>query len=236
MITAYHRAQSIEDALRLQARAGVKTALLPGFDAIVDESVDEVVDLQAIKLRTIRISGAALTLESLVLLQTVAEQADLPGWLRQIAREEEPSTLRNMRTIASVITAASAESLLLAALLVADAHLNVQNLAGTRSVSLSDYLTGPREGFPVALTLAFDSQVVTAKVGRTPADKPIVAAAARRAGDGGVRLALCGVAPTPILVSPATLDALTPIGDFRGSAEYRKEMAFVLSQRVLAQV
>jgi CO/xanthine dehydrogenase FAD-binding subunit len=236
MITAYHRAQSIEDALRLQARAGVKTALLPGYDAIVDESFDEVVDLQVIKLRSIRINGTVLTLESLVLLQSVVEQADLPDWLRQIAREEEPSTLRNMRTIASVITAASAESLLLAVLLVADAHLNLQSLAGTRRVSLSDYLTKPTEGFPVALMLALDGQVAIAKVGRTPADKPIVAAAARRASDGGVRLALCGVAPTPILVRPEALDALTPVGDFRGSAEYRREMAFVLSQHVLGQV
>jgi CO/xanthine dehydrogenase FAD-binding subunit len=236
MIKTYHRAKSIEEALRLQARAGIKTVLLPGYDATVDESVDEVVDLQAVPLKGISISGDWLTVEGLVTLQTLVDREDLPEWLRQLAREEEPSTLRNMRTIASVIEDASPESLLLTALIAADAKVMVQSLAGMMRAFLLDVLVGNVTGFPVSLTLALDGAVAFAKVGRTPADKPIVAAVARRGADGGLRLALCGVADTPILVSPDALDGLSPAGDFRGSSAYRKQMTAVLSQRVLSQV
>jgi CO/xanthine dehydrogenase FAD-binding subunit len=236
MIKAYHRVETIEDALRLAGRAGVKTALLPGYDALVDEMVDEVVDLQLVPLKGISVSGATATLEGLVMLQTLADHDGLPDWLRGLAREEAPSTLRNMQTVASVMMAASPESLLLAALLVADTEVMVQNAAGVTRAFLFDALVGNAAGFPTSLKLALDGVVAVAKVGRTPADKPIVAAVARRGAEGGVRLALCGVAATPILVSPDALESLAPIGDFRGSAAYRKQMAGVLSQRVLAQV
>lgn len=236
MIKVYHRAASIEDALRLQARPGIKTALLPGYDALVDETVDEVVDLQAVPLKNISLSGSVLTLEGLVLLQTLVDRGDLPDWLRQLAREEEPSTLRNMRTLASVIIDASPESVLLAALLVCDAEVTVQRVDGTSDLPLVDFLAARGDGFPVALRLGLDGAVAVAKVGRTPADKPIVAAVARRGADGHVRLALCGAAATPILVSPDALDSLDPIGDFRGSSSYRKQMAAVLSQRALSQL
>lgn len=92
-------------------------------------------------------------------------------------------------------------------------------------------------------------------VARTPADAPIVlAVAALSAHDGrctAARLALGGVAPIPLRV-PAVEAALTgqplsadliadvaaqlaplihPPADFRGSGEYRREMAVVLARR-----
>jgi aerobic carbon-monoxide dehydrogenase medium subunit len=101
-------------------------------------------------------------------------------------------------------------------------------------------------------------------VARTPADAPIVLAVAAltvgalSAHDGrctAARLALGGVAPIPLRV-PAVEAALTgqpltpdiivdataqlaplvhPAGDFRGSGEYRREMAVVLARRALSQ-
>jgi CO/xanthine dehydrogenase FAD-binding subunit len=72
------------------------------------------------------------------------------------------------------------------------------------------------------------------RVARTPADDPIVAAVARVGDDGEVRLALCGVGNRPVLLFPSDLDTLAPPGDFRGSAAYRREMAALLTRRVLA--
>lgn len=98
-----------------------------------------------------------------------------------------------------------------------------------------------------------------ADVARTPSDRPIVVAAAMLSFDYGVcrqaRLALGGVAAHPIrlneiesmladqtlspeLIATAahrTAELVQPTGDFRGSAEYRKAMAGVLTERALRQ-
>jgi carbon-monoxide dehydrogenase medium subunit len=96
-------------------------------------------------------------------------------------------------------------------------------------------------------------------VGRTPRDRPIVCAVARMELAAGVaanvRLALGGVASLPVRATAAegTLERkrltpdrvveaaeraaadLDPQGDFRGSAEYRREMARILARRALSQ-
>ncbi|MBN1955702.1 MAG: FAD binding domain-containing protein [Anaerolineae bacterium] len=98
-----------------------------------------------------------------------------------------------------------------------------------------------------------------AHVGRTPRDRPIVFAVGRVVMTEGrcreVRLALSGVARRPVRLgqaeqhlcgaepTPQRLEqaagiaaaALAPPADFRGSSEYRREMAAVLARRALAQ-
>lgn len=236
MIRAYHRAGSLEEALHLLARPQVNTAVVTGYDARLDDTVDEVVDLQALALGGITVDGAAVMLGSLTRLQTVVDAANLPDWLRDLARREDVSTFRNMRTLADLILKPEADSVLLAALLVCDAVVTVQSLAGDRQVALADYLRDRGDGLPTALRLTVAGAFAEARVGRTPGDRPIVAAVCRRADDGAIGLALCGVAPLPIRVEPDAIDALDPAGDFRGSSAYRKDMAAVLSQRVLSQV
>jgi CO/xanthine dehydrogenase FAD-binding subunit len=114
--------------------------------------------------------------------------------------------------------------------------------SGTARVDLADLLD---EGVPAGAIVtslevdaeaAGDQDTAVAVTGRTPADVPIVAAVARRSPTG-IRLALTGVADHPRLVDPdhPTGD-LTPLGDFRGSGEYRVHLASVLSTRVLQEL
>jgi len=86
----------------------------------------------------------------------------------------------------------------------------------------------------VALTVGTGGAASVARTARTPADRAIVAAVARRDMRGVLRVALTGVAATPVLLD-ARKD-LDPPGDYRGSSEYRRALAATLSARVLEAI
>ncbi len=86
-----------------------------------------------------------------------------------------------------------------------------------------------------AVTVPSGGEAAADRVSRTPMDRPIVAAVAHRSGDT-VRLAMTGVSAGPTVVDPDNVADLDPPADFRGTADYRRNLAEVLAQRVLADV
>ncbi|MCU0513653.1 MAG: FAD binding domain-containing protein [Anaerolineae bacterium] len=116
---------------------------------------------------------------------------------------------------------------------------------------------GPYRGIITGLhlpRLADGTGTGAAHVARTPADLPIVCAAAVRQPPGlqpRLKLALHGVSPLPVLALllplegapdaalPAVLEqvarAIQPVSDDQGSAAYRAAMAAVMVRRALAQ-
>ena len=245
----YHRPQSLEDALQLVAREGANTAVLAGGTRLNANlaGVDEVVDLQALGLDQVShgedaasLTNGRLSLGAMVRVQTIVEDEDAPQLLRQLARREGPNTFRQAGTIGGVIVAGDSESELLAALLVYNTEVTVRTAAGGHIMPLVDFLAELamhlRNGILTGVSLETGGQTAHARVARTPQDSPIVAAVARRLPNGSALLALCGVAHIPVLVGPDNLDTLDPPADFRGSKEYRKEMARVLVKRVFEEL
>ncbi|HVM68168.1 MAG TPA: FAD binding domain-containing protein [Acidimicrobiales bacterium] len=232
-MTAYHRPSNLAEALALCARSGA--IVIGGGTALHARGPGEpveVVDLQALGLDGIVAAGnGAMTVGATATLQQLVHHEATPPVVRDAARRARPSTLRNQATVGGLLASGDPESELLAALLVYDAVVTIAAADGTREVPLDAVLAGlPLEHgtLVTAVTLATGGRAAAARVGRTTADAPIVAAVAR-SDDGTRRTALAGVAARPVLVGAD----LHPPGDHRGSGEYRVAMAAVLVERAL---
>lgn len=237
-VLAIHRPTSLDEASTLLA--GTQRRALAGGTVVVpdarvarDDGV-ELVDLQDLGLDSITVEGDRLVLGAMVRLGDLVADERVPQLLRDLARRELPSALRNQATVGGTVALGEGESVLLAGLLVHDAQVA---LHGQDPIPLAQSLAecvGQR--LVTSVSIAVDGAGGVAATGRTPADVPIVAAVGRRSGDG-VRIALTGVAPSPVEVDPADpASGLEPVGDFRGSTEYRRHLATVLSARVLGEL
>ena len=236
-VLAYHRPTNLDEAAEFLADA--RNWALAGGTAVVPKARKqraigvELIDLQALGLDAVQVNGGRLTLGAMVHLGDLAGDDRIPDLVKEAARRELPSALRNQATIGGTVAQAESESVLLAALLVHDARVEIHDRP---EVTLSGYLSGERQGLIVGVSLDMSGHGSIASTGRTPADTPIVAALARSTSDGP-RLALTGVATTPIEVDPeAPSRTLSPPDDFRGSVAYRTHLVTVLSARALSEV
>ena len=237
-VLAYHRPGSLNEAATLlsdpNTRAiGGGTVVVP--DArIARETGVELVDLQDLGLAAVTVSGDVTSIGAMARLGDVSRDDRLPALLREVARRELPSALRNQATFGGTVALADPDSVLLAGLL---AHGATVNLHDADPVALADLLAaGVGDRIVTSATVETAGIGSVAVTGRTPADVPIVAAVARRSNTG-IALALTGVADVPVLVDPANpTQGLNPAGDFRGSAEYRLHVAAVLAARAVSEV
>jgi putative selenate reductase FAD-binding subunit len=236
-VTAYWRPSTMVQAFELLERPGA-VVLAGGTQRRggVSESA-EVVDLQALDLDGLEPeAGDSLRIGAMVRLQQLADSRLVPDVVREAARREQPSTLRAQATVGGCLAAGQAESELLAALLVHEAVVDLGTSVATEAVPLETLLADLPLGagrLVLSVTIKTTGAAAAFRTARTPADRAIVAAYAR-VTDGGERIALTGVATTPILVGPG--DELDPIGDFRGASDYRGALAEVLLARAMEAI
>ncbi len=238
LVTAYHRPGNIDEALDLLS-SPPRVALGGGTTLNADR---EPSDLEAVDLQSLGLDAITATDDGRVRIGATATLDDmrrcelLPGSLRELARLEQPSTLRTLATAGGLVAKASAESLLLAGLLAHDAEVELAGPASARG--LAELLDSglPQGSLITATSVDPAGRAATARTGRTPADVPIVAAYGRRS-EGSVAIALTGVGDHPVLVDAHNPTAgLSPAGDFRGSREYRLHLAATLTARVMQEL
>lgn len=271
-LTEYHRPTSLEETLRLLARTDVATVPLAGGTRLIPTGmpgVQAAVDLRNLALNTIESTGSGLHLGAMVTLQAVIDNPRsgtfAGGVLAEAARRSAARNVRNVTTLGGTVATADPLDELLLALLVLDAQVTLARATSRHHLPLVDFLGDPAGHLPrgtliVEIVIPFlprNFGVGLERVARTPADCPIVAAAAMLGVVAEkclhVRLALAGVSERPARLTAAeailadkTLNArvlsevvetvrsvVNPPTDFRAGANYRREMAGVVARRAL---
>ena len=221
-VRTYHRPTSTTAAVALLQRADTPTRVLAGgtqVNADPTASPTDVVDLQSLGLSGIARRGERIAVGATTTLQELADSSLIPDLLRDLARRELPSTLRTLATVGGTLASNDFDSELVAGLLAFDV--------------VTTWVEG---AFISEMSIDPSGTAAADRTGRTPGDRPIVAAVARRRPNGEVVVALTGIGDYARVVDPTKLDTLDPPGDFRGSSAYRRHVATVLTNRVMGRV
>lgn len=269
----YYQPETVEEAVSLLARCGKDARLLAGGTVLINQmrsravAPRHVINISRVAgLDQVTVAGdGSLVIGALATLAAVAKLAVVrQGWplLREAILEIGVVQQRNMGTVVGNICrpVPSADSAV--ALLVLGASVVMSGTKGNRAIPLVEFIAGPRA------TMMVDSEMVTeVRVPPLPAGAgtaflklaaPKVNAAVLMINQQGTcseaRIALGGVAPTPITVAKAeamlrgkspddklidqagaTAAAETsPGSDLRSSAGYRRQMSRVLVSRAVA--
>lgn len=249
MIVEYHRPKTIDEALELISRSGVRTYPMGGGSILGQPSKEAfaVVDLQNLALNNIHDRGNFLELGATVTLQALMKVEGLQPALVQAARLEAAHNLRQVGTLAGTLVSANGRSPLTTAFLALDAAITL--LPRDETQPLGELLHLRSEILPGRLitlvTIPRNTRLAYHAVSRTPADQPIVCAAVARWPSGRTRVALGGFGKAPLMAFDGTedsgaevaaRDAYSHADDQWASAEYRRKMAEVLTRRCLEEV
>jgi putative selenate reductase FAD-binding subunit len=247
MIIEYHRPNSIDEALALLARTYLVSAPLAGGTALNRPNPLPIaaVDLQSLGLNGLQARGNYLELGATLTLQSLLEARSLPPALGKAILHEATHNLRQAATVAGTLVAAGSRSPFTTAMLALDASLSL--LPDDDSpLALGDLLPVRVErlrGRLITLvTIPLNVRLSYEYVARSPADQPIVCVAAAAWPSGRTRVSLGGYGAAPVLAFDgseangaeiAAQSAYSQAEDEWASAEYRMEMAGILTRRCL---
>jgi aerobic carbon-monoxide dehydrogenase medium subunit len=261
----YARAGSVAEAIELLGREDAK--VLAGGHSLIPllrlrfarpallVDIGRLDDLRYVREDGDRIAIGALSRHhDLALDPVIAQGCPL---IARVAGQVGDPQVRHRGTIGGSVAHGDPASDLGTILLTLDADFVAQGPDGERTIAGAEFFTGPFETALGSQELLTELRVpkvdggVYLKHVRRAQDWATVAVAAARV-DGGVRIGLCGMGPTP-LRARATEQALAdgtsaeeaaaraaegadPPSDVSGSAEYRAHLAQVLTRQALARL
>mgnify|MGYP001402933033 CR=1 FL=1 len=241
MIIAYHRPQTLDEALTLLIQPN--TVPLGGGTFLSRKTTNSVqaVDLQALGLDFLTKKGNDLEIGATCTLQSLFENENCPEALKAAIKLEAPINIRNSATVAGTLVASDGRSPFATVLLSLDAKITIVSKQSS-IIGVSEFLLLRPRGLITTITIPLNVNFTFEFVSRTPADKPIICAALTQWSSGRTRLALGGYGKTPMVamdgteadgLESAARNAYHEATDEWASAEYRMNVASVLAKRCL---
>ena len=252
MITEYYRPEKLEEALTLINRNDPRTLVLGGglyINEVIKEPI-AVVDVQGLGLTEIANKGKSLDVGAAATLQSLLTSALIPLALEKAITHQETYNRRQVATLAGTIMAANGRSPVAGVLLAMDVELELIGVGQKKdTVRLGDLLPVRDEKLSGKLItrvrIPVESAAAYHYVARSPADLPIVAAAAAVWPSGRTRVVLLGYGDQPVMVfdgpeiegaETAARDAYSSAADQWAGADYRSDTAGVLVERCLSEI
>jgi CO/xanthine dehydrogenase FAD-binding subunit len=249
----YHRPLDAARAAELLQREDVRTLpIVHGPRVRLDPyaQAEAVVDLGLLRLNFIATHDGFVHIGGQTPLQSLIDAAQLQalagGLLPKAAQFAAHLGLRHLATLGGALLSADGPPEIQLALIALEAKVVTMG-AGRKTTPLIQYQQQEND---LVLEVNFkhlgaEYRGALARVARTPLDQAIVAAVAV-VGPDFARVAVAGAGPAPIVKSEqgsapnlrAMAEAIEAgaqvVGDYRGSAEYRRAIAGVLAGRALA--
>ncbi len=264
---------TLDEALEVLAARPGAHILAGGTDFMVEVNFghrrpDDVMALAKVdELRQWRVDGERVHLGAGVTCTQLMqpELASLLPALAQAARTVGSPQIRNAATVGGNLGTGSPAGDTLPVLSALDAEVTLQSASGTRTVSIHDYLVGPKRTALAAGELIVDVSVPAArgpqeflKVGVRNAMVIAIASLALVVDRGAVAVAAGSVGPTVLRARMAeewvtsqgrdaweavaadfgrrVASEVRPIDDHRSTAEYRRRAVEVMATRALRRV
>ena len=252
MITEYYRPEKLDEALALINRKDPRTLALGGglyINEVIKDPI-AVVDLQGLGFSAIDKKGKNLGIGATVTLQALLTSGLIPLALEKAITHQETYNRRQVATLAGTVVAVNGRSPVGGALLALDAELELVGESKHKETQkLGDFLPLRQEVISGKLIISMRIPTKVALsyhyVARSPADLPIVGAAAASWPSGRTRVVLLGYGDQPVMVFDgpdkegaeiAARDAYSGAADQWAGGEYRSDMAAVLTNRCLGEL
>jgi CO/xanthine dehydrogenase FAD-binding subunit len=241
MITAYHRPQTLDEALALLTQPN--TLPLGGGTLLSKPTTDSVsvVDLQRLNLNSLSKKGNDIEIGATCTLQSLLESELCPQALKTAIKYEAPLNIRNTATVAGTLVASDGRSPFATALLALDGKITV--ISGQSTViGLGEFLLTRPKGLITSISIPNNAKFAFEFVSKTPTDKPLICAALTQWNSGRTRLTLGGYGKNPMLamdgteadgLAAAARNAYHEANDEWASADYRMDVAATLAKRCL---
>jgi carbon-monoxide dehydrogenase medium subunit len=251
---AYHRPESVAEAVRLLGELGSSAKVLAGGQSLVPllsmrlAAPGHLVDINRLReLAYVRSSAEGVRVGALARHAQVERDDSAfhtQPLLRQALVNVAHPTIRNRGTVVGSLAHADPSGELTAVLALTGGSITLESDEGRRDLPAEQFFLGilesdvrPGELAVEAFFPAFPPGTGTAfaEIARRHGDYAVCGVAAAVFPDGTARVAYISMGEKPVVMDPSEVDELEPEADLHATAEYRLHLARVLTRRVVAE-